>query len=152
MSEIYTVLQALDTILQADSDLSEVRSFNIFEDEIELANDKKKFPFINLNSDAQNTGEAENMPTKSYERRNYNIIITFAVREKSKSAAKQAIWNYVDYISDAYKADRSIGGTVKETSETSKIGTDALKYMDTNTWIGRGIMIFEVNIYEYIGG
>lgn len=152
MSEAYTILSALDTILQADTDLSEVRLFTIFEDEIELANERKKFPFINLNAELRKTTQAENMPTKSYERRTYSIVITFAVCEKSKSAAMKANWDLLEDIEDAYKADRSIGGTVKETSETSEIATDALKYPDDNVWIGRGIMTFDVNIDEYIGG
>lgn len=154
MSEVYTILQALDTLLQATTTLSEVKSFTIFEDEIELANasGNRNFPFINLNSEIKNTAGAENLPTYTYERRTYTLIVTFAVREKSKSAAKQSIWNYAGYIEDAYKADRSIGGTVKETSETSEIAVDALKYKATNEWIGRGIIEFNVSKDEYIGG
>ena len=152
MSEAFTILTALDALYKADTSLAaSVASWNIFEDEIELANVKRIFPFVNLNIDVKKTGQAQNLPTQTYERRSYMILITCAVKADSKSAAKQALFTLIEDLELAYKDDRTISGNVKNTNERSEIATDALKYKDRTTWIGRGLIEFEVHIDQFIG-
>jgi len=152
MSEAYTILTALDALYKADTSLAAlVQSWNIFEDEIELANDKRIFPFVNLNAEVKKTGQAQNLPTQTYERRSYMIVITCAVRADSKSAAKQELWTLIEDLEAAYKADRTISNNVKNTNERSEIATDALKYKDRAQWIGRGLIEFEVHKDQFIG-
>ena len=147
MSEPSKIIDALDVILKADATLSALvasKNYHKYNDEMELVNVTKLFPFVNVDIEVRTVGKAGNQRTYDYERRTYPIIIKFAVREKTKAVAKTSIWTLAEAVEGAYQTDKTIGGTVTDIPMRADIATDCLRHKDNNRWIGRGFMTFEV--------
>lgn len=147
-SEAWDILNAFKDILGANSEVSNILHSNdhiyIFDDEITIVEEKKTYPFINLDIDVRETVNADNHRRYDYERHQYKILVSFAVREKTKQKAKISIWEFAEAIESAYAGSKSLRNNVKIVSSPADIVTDALRVQDENFWMGRGFMFIDV--------
>jgi len=144
MSTVSTIIDAIDKQFQANTALSTaVSKFAKWEDEIDLVNETKKFPFINLTCDAFHVEEADNMRFHDMKREKYNIVITFAVKATKKALASTGIWTLHDLIIDAIETDTTFSGAINVIPFKPTSAADVARWQDERFWIGRGAMIFE---------
>jgi len=144
MSVVYDILEVIQTQLAANAILADaVKRFSIFENEIDLVNETKKFSFVNLSCEGFKIEEADNMRFTDMKREIYPIAITFAVRSTTKEKAMKDIWTLHDQIIDAIDTDQTFSGSLDVIPFKPASAATAAKFQDERFWIGAGSMIFE---------
>jgi hypothetical protein len=142
MSEAKNILDAIQSQLDTVNDLKRVE---INESEIDLVKEGK-FPWANVKATTMKLGPADNLRLYDAERHTYTIIITSAVRTKTKGKALSEIWDLYESIKAAIDTDVSFSGTVDDVPVVPAVAVDAAVWDQGRFWIGRGSMSFDVSV------
>lgn len=142
MSEAKNILTAIQYQLET---VSELKRIEVNDSEIDLVKDGK-FPWANVKTPTMKLGKADNLRLYDAERHTYTIIITSAVRAKTKGQALSDMWDLYESIKSAIDTDTSFSGNVDDVPVIPTVAVDAAVWDSGRFWIGRGAMSFDVSV------